>query len=85
MSKLPLIVVGDQVFAAAGGEEFGAVRDVAPAGRPELVVYVEGSGDFTVELAAVTKVHDHKVIVNLDALSPAMRAAVQRAHDAERL
>jgi hypothetical protein len=27
-------------FVSDGGEEFGAVREVSPNGRPELVIYV---------------------------------------------
>jgi hypothetical protein len=47
------ITVGDQVFVADGGEVFGAVRQVAPHGRPELVIYIENAGDFVVPLEAV--------------------------------
>jgi hypothetical protein len=42
------IAVGFQTFVSDGGEEFGAVRAVAPHGRHELVIYVENAGDFTV-------------------------------------
>ena len=58
------IAIGDQVFVADGGEVFGAVRRVAPYGRPELVIYVENAGDFVVPLEAVEAVHSQKVIVN---------------------
>jgi hypothetical protein len=51
------IAVGFQTFVSDGGEEFGAVRAVAPHGRPELVIYVENAGDFTVPLDAVESVH----------------------------
>jgi hypothetical protein len=40
------IEVGFQTFVSDGGEEFGAVREVRPNGRPELVIYVENAGDF---------------------------------------
>jgi len=56
------IEVGFQTFVSDGGEEFGAVRAVAPNGRPELVIYVENAGDFTVPLDAVESVHSGKVI-----------------------
>jgi len=36
------IEVGYQVFVADGGEEVGAVRQVAPDGQPELVVFTYG-------------------------------------------
>ena len=44
------IKIGFQAFAADGGEEFGAVRQVSPK---SLVIYVENAGDFTVPLDAV--------------------------------
>jgi hypothetical protein len=77
------IEVGFQVFAADGGEEFGAVRRVAPDGRPEIVIYVENAGDFTVPLTAVKEVHAQKVILNCAQLDPQLRRAIGHAHDAE--
>ena len=77
------IAVGDQVFAADGGEVFGAVRQVAPHGRPELVIYVENAGDFVVPLEAVEAVHAQKVIVNCRKLEQRLREAIGHAHDAE--
>ena len=56
------IQVGYQTFVSDGGEEFGAVREVSPNGRPELVIYVENAGDFVVPLSAVASVHSQKVI-----------------------
>ena len=38
------IEIGSQTFVSDGGEEFGAVREVSPNGRPELVIYVENAG-----------------------------------------
>ena len=58
------IEIGYQAFVSDGGEEFGAVREVSPNGRPELVIYVENAGDFVVPLAAVEAVHWQKVILN---------------------
>ena len=77
------IAVGDQVFVADGGEVFGAVRQVAPHGRPELVIYVENAGDFVVPLEAVEAVHSQKVIVNCEKLEQRLRKAIGHAHDAE--
>jgi hypothetical protein len=77
------IAVGDQVFAVDGGEVFGAVRQVAPHGRPELVIYVENAGDFVVPLDAVEAVHAQKVIVNCSKLDARLREAIGHAHDAE--
>jgi len=49
------IEIGYQTFVSDGGEEFGAVREVSPNGRPELVIYVENAGEF-VPLSAVEAV-----------------------------
>ena len=47
------IEIGYQTFVSDGDEEFGAVREVSPNGRPELVIYVENAGEFVVPLSAV--------------------------------
>jgi hypothetical protein len=77
------IEVGYQAFVSDGGEEFGAVRAVEPHGRPELVIYVENAGDFTVSLDAVEAVHSGKVILNCARLDRRLRQAINHAHDAE--
>jgi hypothetical protein len=77
------IQVGDQVFVADGAEVFGAVRQVEPHGRPELVIYVENAGDFVIALEAVQAVHAQKVIVNCEKLEYRLRQAIGHAHDAE--
>jgi hypothetical protein len=77
------IAVGDQVFVADGDEVFGAVRQITPQGRPELVIYVENAGDFVVPLEAVEAVHSQKVIVNCEKLEPRLREAIGHAHDSE--
>jgi hypothetical protein len=81
--KLPKIEVGYQVFISDGGEEIGAVRQVAPSGRPELDIYVENAGDFAVPLSAVTAVHDGKVVLECGKLDKRLRRAIGHAHDAE--
>ena len=78
------IEVGYQAFVSDGGEEFGAVRQVSPNGQPELVIYVENSGDFLVPLDAVDAVHSEKVIFNCGKLKPRLRKAIGQAHDAEK-
>jgi len=78
------IEVGFQTFISDGGEEFGAVRQVAPAGRPELVIYVENAGDFTVPIDAVQSVHSEKVILNCRKLDRRLREAIGHAHDSEK-
>jgi hypothetical protein len=74
---------GFEVFAHDGDVAFGAVREVAPRGRPELVVYVENAGDFTVSFDAVIAVHTGKVIVNANKLDPRLKQAIGHAHDSE--
>ncbi len=78
------IKVGFQAFVSDGGEEFGAVRQVSPGGRPELVIYVENAGDFTVPLSAVDSVHSEKVVLNCAKLDRKLRHAIGHAHDAEK-
>ena len=84
MQKLPLIEIGYQAFIVGNDEEFGAVRDVVPEGRPELLIYVENSGEFVVPLDAVEAVHDQKVVFDPAKLEQKMLDAIRKAHDAER-
>ena len=79
------IEAGFQTFVSDGGEEFGAVREVAPRGRPELVIYVENAGDFHVPIDAVVSVRSQKVTFDCKKLEPKLRAAIGHAHDAETL
>ena len=81
--KLPLIEIGYQVFVQDGGTEFGAVREVLPDGKPQLVVYVENAGDFVIPLSAVESVHSEKVIIDVRKLDRQIRAAIGHAHDKE--
>jgi hypothetical protein len=74
---------GFEVFAHDGEVAFGAVREVAPHGRPELIVYVENAGDFTVPFDAIMDVHMGKVIVNCGKLDPRLKQAIGHAHDVE--
>ncbi|MGH6918116.1 MAG: hypothetical protein ACREJ0_10470 [Geminicoccaceae bacterium] len=77
------IEVGYQTFVSDGELAFGAVRQVAPHGRSELVIYVENAGDFIVPLTAVEVVHAQKVILNCGKLDRDLRMAIGHAHDAE--
>ena len=77
------ISAGFDVFVHDGDKAFGAVRQVAPRGRPELVVYVENAGDFTVPLDAVASVHSDKVILNCGKLDYSLRKAIGHAHENE--
>jgi hypothetical protein len=59
------------------------VRFVAPNSRPEIIVYIEGAGDFAISLDAVTRVLEQKVVVDLERVDQRTRAAIEHAHDAE--
>lgn len=78
------IKIGFQAVVSDGGEEFGAVRAIAPGGRPALVIYVENAGDFEVPLDAVESVHSEKVILRCSKLDRRLREAIGHAHDAEK-
>ena len=72
-----------EVFVSDDDEPFGAVRQIKPHGRPEVVVYVENAGDFTIPLGIIKAVHSQKVIVDCDKLEHRLRKAIGHAHDAE--
>lgn len=74
---------GFEVFVSDVSKPFGAVRQISPNGRPELVVYVENAGDVTIALSAVKAVHSQKVIVDPNKLDPRLRRVIGHAHDAE--
>ncbi len=76
------VQVGFQVFTADGGEEIGAVRKVV-RDRRLLVVYIENTGDCEIPAAAIAAVHSQKVILKWNKLSPELKEAIRRAHDAE--
>jgi hypothetical protein len=73
------IEIGFQTYVSDGGEEFGAVRAIAPDRRAD----VENAGDFTVPFDAVESVHSGKVVLNCAKLEPPLRRAIGHAHDAE--
>jgi hypothetical protein len=81
--KNELIREGFDVFVHDGDKAFGAVRQVNPHGRMEIVVYVENAGDFTVPLTAVQSVHDEKVVLNCGRLEHALRRAIGHSHEGE--
>jgi hypothetical protein len=71
------------VFVHDGDKAVGAVRQVSPHGRSEIVVYVENAGDFTVPLSAVKEVQADKVVLDCGKLDMRLRRAIGHAHDAE--
>lgn len=74
---------GFEVFVSDDDKPFGAVRQVKPHGKPEVVVYVENAGDFAIPLGVITAVHSGKVVVDCDKLDHQLRKAIGRAHAAE--
>ena len=68
------IVDGFEVFVQDGEVAFGAVREVKPHGKAEIVIYVENTGDFVVPLGAVREVNDGKVVLDSAKLSHAASA-----------
>lgn len=77
------VQIEDEAFVSDGDAAIGAVREVSPNGRPELVIYVENAGEFTVPLTAVEAVHSKKVILNCGRLDLRLRQAIGHAHDSE--
>lgn len=77
------IGVGYEAFVSDGEGAIGAVRDVAPQGRQELVIYVENAGDFTVPFTAIEAVHDGKIVLSCGKLDMKLRRAIGHAHDVE--
>ena len=71
---------GFDVFVHDGEKAFGAVRHVS---RSDIVVYVEGAGDFSVPLSAVKDVHSEKVILDRGKIDTALRRAIDHAHEGE--
>ena len=74
---------GFDVFVHDGDKAFGAVRQVSPNGRPEIVIYVENAGDFTVPITAVKSVDSGKVILQCGKLDLRLRRAIGHAHESE--
>jgi hypothetical protein len=78
------IEVGFQAFISDGGEEFGAVRAIAPGGRSEL-----GSTSRTLVTSQSRSTPQNpcireKVIFNCAKLGHRLRRAIGHAHDAEK-
>jgi hypothetical protein len=74
------VALGDQVFLHEDGEAFGAVRQIH---RHELIIYIEGAGDFAVPAVSVSAVHDGKIVLNEAGLSSDLRIAIAAAHRGE--
>lgn len=77
------ISIGYEAFVSDGDAAIGAVREIEPQGRKELVIYVENAGDFHVPFSAVEAVHAGKVVLSCGKLDMRLRRAIGHAHDAE--
>ena len=71
---------GFDVFVHDGDNAFGAVRRVM---LNNIVVYVEGAGDFTVPRSAVMEIESDKVVLNCAKLDDKLRHAIGHAHSRE--
>ena len=74
---------GFDVFLHDGDKAVGAVRQVSPGGRAEIVVYVENAGDFVVPISAIQDVQFEKVFLNSALLETAFKRAIGHAHEQE--
>jgi hypothetical protein len=74
---------GFDVFLHDGEKAVGAVRQVSPHGRPEIVVYIENAGDFAVPLSAVEDVHFEKVILHSARIGKRLKDAIGHEHQGE--
>ncbi len=74
---------GFDVFIHDGDKAVGAVRQVSPDGKPEIVIYVENAGDFVVPISAVKDAYDEKDVLNREMLSLELRQALSHTHDVE--
>ena len=75
------VQVGDQLFLEEGGEEIGAVREIA---KDRLVVYIEAAGEFIVPGTWVRAAHDGKVVLDASKVDDAkLLAAARAAHERE--
>lgn len=75
------IKVGYRAFVDNSDEAFGAVRAILS--DEHLSVYVENTGEFLVEKAAVVSIGPEKVTFAHAKLDDRLRAAIKHAHDAE--
>lgn len=74
---------GFDVFIHDGEKAIGAVRQVSPGGKPDIVIYVENAGDFVVPISAVKDVYAEKVLLNSALLSLELKRALGHTHDVE--
>lgn len=77
---LDQIEAGFMVFLADGAQGIGAVRHVL---RHGVVIYIEGSGEFTIPETAIREVHSQKVMLNAEMLDAGLVNAMKHSQIAE--
>lgn len=71
------------VFLHDGDVAIGAVRHAPHGSHRDLIVFVEGGGDFLVHPDAVQDVHFDKLVLNSGKIDARMKAAIAHQHDQE--
>lgn len=71
---------GFMVFVADGEMGVAAVREVR---ENALLVNIQNAGDFEIPMDAVRDVHEKKVVLDLERLSPEVCKALNHVHDSE--
>ena len=74
---------GFDVFIHDGDKAVGAVRQISPGGKSEIVIYVENAGDFVVPISAVKDVYSEKVVLDRTLLTLELKQALGHVHDVE--
>ncbi|MEM6928807.1 MAG: hypothetical protein AAF602_17850 [Myxococcota bacterium] len=82
MNDLSAVRIGDQVFCTGRTDTFGSVREVR-TGQAVIDVWIENHGDVAIDRQMIHAVHDGKVELDWDELPPALRRAIEHAHDRE--
>lgn len=78
-AKLEQIEIGFHLQFDETGNSYGAVRQVAPGDRDELIVYIQNEGNFIIPSRAVRSVRDSKVMLDRQQLDERVRHAISRA------
>jgi hypothetical protein len=74
--KLKSIETGFPVTVEETGKDFGTVRQVAPGGRDEIIVYIQNEGNFIVPVQGVRGAQDGKVVLDRAGLDDRLRNAI---------
>jgi hypothetical protein len=75
--KLKTIETGFTVTVEEEEKDSGTVRQVAPGGRDEIIVYIQNEGNFIVPAQAVRSAQDGKVVLARAELDERVRNALE--------